>query len=112
MEALSLSISRALDARGWSMSELARRTDISVSSISRYIGGNDMPITSAVKIADAFGVGLDELLGRDFDLTGTERELLLNFRSMSPRFRSDLLSLARSMADGGAAKNNDVPEAV
>jgi len=57
-----------LAKRGWNQSDLVRKTGINCSQISRFISGNNqgaMGIRSAVDIADALDVSLDELLCRD-----------------------------------------------
>lgn len=52
--------------RGWSQNELARRAGVHGVSISRWERGERTEITLSqfVKLADALGVSLDDLLGR------------------------------------------------
>lgn len=52
-------------ARGWTQSELARRALSNSISISYYETGRSLPSTLVlIGIADAFGISLDQLVGR------------------------------------------------
>ena len=56
----------ALIKRKMKQAELSRQTGISKEFITKIINGLSYPtITTAVKIADALGVSLDWLAGRD-----------------------------------------------
>lgn len=105
MISIEQNILNLLSARGWSQSELSRRSGVKKTSINRYINGADIPITKAQAIAHAFGVSMDELLGITVSLSSQERELVECYRSMSPRFQSLLLENARAYRDNGQAKN-------
>lgn len=49
---------------GWSQSELAKQTDISQVMVGKYERGDAIPsIEVSKKMADAFGVSLDYLVG-------------------------------------------------
>ena len=53
----------ALDDKGWSQSELARRTDISDATISRYCHGSTaVSMHNAQKIASVLECGIDVLV--------------------------------------------------
>ncbi len=54
------------EARGWSQAELSRRAKVHLSSLSRWERGerSRISLTEFVKLADALGVSLDDLLGR------------------------------------------------
>lgn len=52
-------------ARGWTQSELSRRADINFTSISYYETGRALPsVIALIALADAFGISLDQLVGR------------------------------------------------
>lgn len=52
-------------ARGWTQIELARRADVNITSISFYENGREIPsVMSLIGLADAFGISLDQLVGR------------------------------------------------
>ena len=52
---------------GLSQLELSKRTGLSHQNINRWESGKTLPnIDFCVKLADFFGVSLDELIGRDF----------------------------------------------
>lgn len=51
-----------------SQSALAKATGISQPKISYYESGKHLPlIDDCIKLADYYGVSLDELVGRDFN---------------------------------------------
>jgi transcriptional regulator with XRE-family HTH domain len=51
--------------RGWYLRELEAATGIANADLSRYEQGRHAPsIGNAIRLADAFGVTLDELCGR------------------------------------------------
>lgn len=53
-------------ARGWTQSDLAQRADINSISISYYETGRTIPsVMGLIGIADAFGISLDKLVGRE-----------------------------------------------
>lgn len=54
-------------SRGWSQADLANNTDISQGTISRYESGDrrSPDASNLMKIADATGVTVDFLLGRE-----------------------------------------------
>jgi transcriptional regulator with XRE-family HTH domain len=55
----------AMNARGWTQAELARRSDISTAQISQVLAGNNRPGFDFYEgIARAFGVPLEEVLRR------------------------------------------------
>ncbi len=52
---------------GWSQQKLAEQADLSYNTITKIEqGAATMPtIQTMIKIADAFAIGLDELVGRE-----------------------------------------------
>ena len=51
--------------RGWSLRELARLSGLSNPILSQYENGYAEPkMSSLIKLADTFGVTIDELVGR------------------------------------------------
>lgn len=51
---------------GISQSELARATDIKQQNISRWENNTHIPdVLECIKLADFYGISLDELVGRD-----------------------------------------------
>lgn len=67
LEALARSRLRSLrKARGWSLDELARRTNISASTLSRLeSGGRRMAVDHLATLAHALDTSVDELLAAD-----------------------------------------------
>lgn len=53
-------------ANGYSQSSLAKATDIKQQNISRWESNIHLPdIMECIKLADFYGITLDELIGRD-----------------------------------------------
>lgn len=117
MTSIQESIVKAMNARNMSQAELSRLSGVSKSSLSRYLGGDDIPASKLKAIADALGVTVDMLLGisRPESLTADERELLSLYRKMDVRERSLLMENARAFAalseKDGAGSPQDVGRA-
>lgn len=86
--------------KGWSQTELAKVVGCSREIISKYEKDNVMPsIEMAKKIADAFGVSLDYLVGEgqnaSFDIKTLQR--IHEIENMEPDFRERLFSIIDSV---------------
>ena len=58
-----------LRIKRWNKTRLAKETGISIVAISRYLSGDRNPtLINAILIADALGVSLDWLCGREDSL--------------------------------------------
>ena len=58
------------ELNGLSQSELARQTGIKHANISYWENGGKEPgISFCIKLADYYGISLDELVGRDYERT-------------------------------------------
>lgn len=69
---------RALEAKRMSQSDLARATDTSIMSISRYINTEREPSIEVLrKICRCLGVSSDYLLGIDGDLNSFDKLLTI-----------------------------------
>ena len=83
--------------KGWSQRELAKRIGSDLQRISKYERGVVYPTTEMlVRVADAFQVGLDELIRDGFDVntnTIQNQELLNRFHEVSllPRQEQEIL---------------------
>ena len=97
MDGIEYALLELMDDRGMSQSELARRSNVAVSNINRYLKGGDMAASKAVRIADALGVSVDELLGLE-DSPSDELELLGYYRSASVRGKANILEYAEDAA--------------
>jgi transcriptional regulator with XRE-family HTH domain len=61
-----------LDERGWNIAELARKSDVDRSVITRWRDGGDATVTNARKVAAALGVPLLRILVHAGVLTDSE----------------------------------------
>lgn len=78
-----------MDSYGYNMSELAAKTNLNITSISRYLQQDRIPDLIAIwRIADHFGVTIDWLCGRipsKFDsLSESQQEILNKYNLASP----------------------------
>ena len=60
---IKLFLDMLLDAR-WTQTAISKKAEIPQSVISKVIHGGDCGLETVVKLADAFGVSTDEVLGR------------------------------------------------
>jgi transcriptional regulator with XRE-family HTH domain len=80
MEPFASLVIAAMERRGWDQPQLAERSGVSQSSISRMLNGQQAPkLDSAAKLAKALDLSLDELAGLRASresLTSAERTLI------------------------------------
>ncbi|WP_209329137.1 helix-turn-helix domain-containing protein [Lunatimonas salinarum] len=100
MDKITVIISNLRKEKGWSQSDLANESGVSREMISKYERGLAIPsVDAAKKIADAFGVSLDYLVGEginaSFDKTTLKR--LQEIQNMKPDFRVHLFSVIDSV---------------
>ena len=66
-------ITEALTIKGWTASDLSKRSGISKGQISRYLHGQIIPKQSKIAaMANALGVSTAWLLGYDVEMTGEQ----------------------------------------
>ncbi len=66
MKKISEALKYQREINGYSQSQVARETGISQQNISYWENGKKEPsITFCIKLANFYGVSLDELVGRD-----------------------------------------------
>lgn len=96
-------IAQAMKNAGMSQADLCRATNMGSSKVSQILKGKvaDPRLSTTIKIADALGVSLDYLAGRE-DLSVTscaynsdESALLDNYRAASPDGRAAISQMAR-----------------
>ena len=68
---IALRIKEAREKLGWTQSKLGLRAGVLPRSISYWEQGRGEPsITAAIKLASAMAITLDQLFGKESDLTG------------------------------------------
>lgn len=86
--------------KNWSQTDLANESKVSREMISKYERGIAIPsVDAAKKIADAFGVSLDYLVGEDINASFDKKTLkrLQEIESMNPDFKEHLFSIIDSV---------------
>ena len=82
--------------KGWSQADLASQTDISQVMVGKYERGDAVPsIEVAKKIADAFGVSLDYLVGEGQNVSFDKKilERIKALQLLEPEKRNTLFDL-------------------
>ncbi|MBQ8434166.1 MAG: helix-turn-helix transcriptional regulator [Clostridia bacterium] len=91
-------------------SELAKKTGISQQNISRWEKNINTPnAMDCIRLADHFGISLDELLGRQDYITGSvvitgpqlttdEKQLIDLYRKLPVRDKAELVGFAKGLA--------------
>ena len=68
---------KGLELKGWKQREISAKTGLSQNYISRLSYGKNCSLETLIKIADAFGVSTDTVLGRSPGRTVSPVEELL-----------------------------------
>jgi len=82
--------------RGWSQTDLAKESNVSREIIGKYERGEAVPsIEFAKRIADAFGVSLDYLVGEGVNASFDKKTLtrLQEIESLQEKDREQVLAL-------------------
>ncbi|MGM0479147.1 MAG: helix-turn-helix domain-containing protein [Bacteroidota bacterium] len=100
MEKIAVVMTSLRKEKGWSQTDLANQSGVSREMISKYERGIAIPsVDAAKKIADAFNVSLDYLVGEginaSFDKSTLKR--LQEIQNMKPEFRTQLFSVIDSV---------------
>lgn len=86
--------------KGWSQIDLSNESSVSREMIGKYERGIAIPsLEAAKKIADAFGVSLDYLVGEGQNATFDKKTVqrLQEIQDMKPEFRAHLFSVIDSV---------------
>ncbi len=100
MDKIAFIIANLRKEHKWSQSDLTKKSGVSREMISKYERGLAIPsVDAAKKIADAFGVSLDYLVGdgvsASFDKETVQR--IQEIQNMKPDFRVHLFSVIDSV---------------
>lgn len=110
MKEIKERIKEALELRGMTASELARKSKIDKGAISRYLKGEVIPKQSKVgAMATALNVSPTWLLGYDVDIAiKKNKEIVAVFEQLSPSDQEQVLNYAEYLlkkgTDNGDAK--------
>ena len=90
-------------AQGVSQDELAERCNVSLLQVGYWEAGRDLSLADAAAIADALGVSIDDLAGREVcDLDDETLERLYN--SLSSEGKAKLIEYAHLLSAAGFGK--------
>lgn len=53
-----------LKGEGWTQEQIAEKVGVRQNQISTLLKGGDIKLSTLLKFADAFGISLDEIVGR------------------------------------------------
>ena len=109
----ALKLKELRESKNLTQSELAYKLGVSNGCVGMWESTEQTPKSSMlIKIADYFNVTIDELLGRDIlvsiapigeKLTASERELLADFRKLSPYLQGIALNTVHGFTGAGAS---------
>lgn len=100
MDKIAVIIANLRKEKGWSQTDLANESEVSREMISKYERGLAIPsVDAAKKIADAFSVSLDYLVGEGINASFDKKTLqrLQEIQNMKPDFRTHLFSVIDSV---------------
>lgn len=87
-----------LAERGLKPADLSRMTGLSTGLISNYMNNRSKPtLGNAVLIADAIGVSMDDLAGRNEPSTAAQRELLSYFNQLNEEGQESAIRMVQGM---------------
>ena len=100
MDKIAVIIANLRKEKNWSQTDLANQSSVSREMISKYERGIAIPsVDAAKKIADAFGVSLDYLVGEGINSSFDKQTLqrLQEIQGMKPDFKMHLFSIIDSV---------------
>lgn len=100
MDKITVIIANLRKEKNWSQADLANESKVSREMISKYERGIAIPsVDAAKKIADAFGVSLDYLVGEGINASFDKKTLqrLQEIENMAPDFKAHLFSIIDSV---------------
>lgn len=100
MNKIAVVISNLRKEKNWSQTNLAKESGVSREMISKYERDIAIPsVDAAKKIADAFGVSLDYLVGEGINSAFDKQTLkrLQEIQNMKPDFKVHLFSIIDSV---------------
>ena len=100
MDKIAVIIGNLRKEKSWSQTDLANQSKVSREMISKYERGIAIPsVDAAKKIADAFGVSLDYLVGEGINASFDKKTLqrLQEIENMKPVFKEHLFSIIDSV---------------
>ena len=108
MEEIKNRLQEALDFKGWTGSDLAKRSGIGKGQISRYLHGQVIPKQSKIgAMADALGVSPAWLLGYDVNMKGEALQPKIQLYKLSVENQARLLSYYQALLDTQEEKDGD-----
>lgn len=96
MNDIAATIATQRKAKGWSQTDLAHHSGVSREMIGRYERARAVPsVDAAKKIADAFGVSLDYLVGEGINAAFDKRTVrrLQDIEQLDPHTKDRLLDI-------------------
>ena len=93
-------LNEALELRGWSASELAKRSNINKGTISHYLHGDIVPKQSKIgAMATALGVSPAWLLGYEVNMKGELLQPKIEMYKLSDENQTRLLAYYQALLD-------------
>lgn len=101
-------IKEALEAKGWSASELAKRSNINKGTISHYLHGDIIPKQSKIgAMANALAVSPAWLLGYDVNMKGEVLQPKVELYKLNGENQARLLAYYQALLDSQEDSHGD-----
>ena len=101
-------IKEALDAKGWSASELAKRSNINKGTISHYLHGDIIPKQSKIgAMADVLGVSPAWLMGYNVNMKGEVLQPKVELYKLNANNQARLLAYYQALLDSQEADDGN-----
>lgn len=108
MENVNKRLKEALEMRGWTASELAKRSGINKGTISHYLKGEFVPKQSRIgALASALGVSPAWLLGYDVNMKGELLQPKIELYKLNAENQTRLLAYYQALLDTQEGKDGD-----
>ena len=103
-------LNEALKIRGMTAAELAQKSGLQKSSVSRYLSGENVPRSLAIgKMAEALSVSPAWLLGYDLTMEG-EEIVHVDIEKLTEENRARLLAYYQALLDAQGGDEDGNPE--
>ena len=101
-------LKEALELKGWTASELAKKSNINKGTISHYLHGDIIPKQSKIgAMANALGVSPAWLLGYDVNMKGEVLQPKIELYKLSTENQTRILAYYQALLDSQGDDHGD-----
>ncbi len=98
--AFAQNLNHLMQVKGLTNYQLSKDLDVHATSITNWLSDNSKPIKRMqVRLADYFGITIDELMGDELPEPGIKKEPAPNFEGELTETQREAMELVKSMSD-------------